>query len=215
MDGTKFDASRPIRLVLGGRSVRVRYPIDEEWAALQLEHRVITKPHGRGKSHPKVNRPVSVPVLVALVNTLRLDGDGAAEIGADDARVIIDVLAKCDVTGIQPAQGGFRIETEVLGGQHTAHILRVPVPAEVLQYQANHRSVVRLPHGQIETTLHLKAFGVLYNALVLATEGYSGAVPIFHQHHVITALLEEIVRTKNSPKLADSARPEEVNHGRQ
>jgi hypothetical protein len=223
MDEQKFDASRPMKLILSpdrARTVLVRYPTDEEWTALQREHRVITKPHGRGKSRPKVNRQVSEPVMVALANALRIDGEGAIEISAAEAKAIIEVLAKCDVIGIQAVHGGFRIETVVMGGQHTAHILCRPELAEILQYQANYRSVVRLPHGQQETTLHLKAFGILYDALVLATEGYSGAIPIFHQHHVITALLEEIARTKNSPKSQESARaenapsrPEEVNHG--
>jgi hypothetical protein len=211
MDEQKFDASRPIRLFLSPdktRSVFIRYPSDAEWTALQCGHRSISKPHGRDGFHPKPSRQESGPAIVALANALRIEGEGAIEIDAQEAKCILNTLLKCEVTGIQPVRDGFRIETDVMGGRHTAHTLRRPECAEILQYQSSYRSVVRLPHGQVETTVHLEAFGALYGALLQSTEGYAAAPPIVHQRCVIDALLEEIARIGNSPKSQESARAE-------
>ncbi len=188
---TVFDATWPITLELrtpeGLKSVRVRFPSDEEWIERQRRRKIIIKQLGRGVSETTI--PNAEEVDADLLRKIR--ADEAEEVDAYEASRILEQLSLAEVDDVVPEGAAFRVLLRVPGGT-TAHVLRVPSAKDVIEYRRGFARILDLPFNRQELTVNLAAAGALYQKLVQATEGYAGAVPIIHQAVAVKAAIDAL-----------------------
>ena len=184
-----FDASRPIAVNLrapgGVKTVRVRFPSDDEWIERQRRRKVVIKQLGRGISETIVGNGEDVDA--ALVAKIR--SDPAPDIDAFEAVKVVEQLSTSEVDDVVSEGDSFRITTRVLGGS-TAHVLNMPSAKDVFDYRRGFARVLDLPFGKQELTINISPAGVLYKKLAVSTEGYAGDVPIIHQAVAVKAAID-------------------------
>ena len=184
-----FDATRPVAIQLRGpdgvKTIRVRFPSDEEWAERQRRRKLIIKNLGRRRSETTVSN--SEDVDAALLAKIRTEEE--PEVDAFEAQKVIDQLATCDVDDVVIVGDAFRITLRVLGGTVT-HLLKMPSAKDVADYRRGFARIVDLPFNRQELTINVRAAGDLYKKLVEATEGYAGDVPIIHQAEAVKAAID-------------------------
>lgn len=184
-----FDSNRPIAINLrapgGVKTVRVRFPTDDEWAERQRRRKVVIKQLGRGVSETIVANGEDVDAaLVAKVRT-----EETPEIDAFEAMKVVDQLSTAEVEDVVAEGDSFRVTTRVLGGI-TVHILKMPSAKDVFDYRRGFARVLDLPFGKQELTINIAPAGALYKKLVTATEGYAGDAPIIHQVVAVKAAID-------------------------
>ncbi len=122
-----FDASRPIAINLrtpdGAKTVRVRFPSDDEWTARQRRRKVIVKNLGRGMSETTV--AAGEDMDAALVMKIRVEEENPVEIDPFEATRIIEQLSQAEVDDVVTTGGSSRVSTRVLGAI-TTHLLKIP-----------------------------------------------------------------------------------------
>jgi hypothetical protein len=184
-----FDASRPIAVNLrapgGVKTVRVRFPSDDEWIERQRRRKVVIKQLGRGISETIVGNGEDVDA--ALVAKIR--SDPAPDIDAFEAVKVVEQLSTAEVDDVVSEGDSFRVTTRVLGGS-TTHILNMPSAKDVFDYRRGFARVLDLPFGKQELTINISPAGVLYKKLVSSTTGYAGDVPIIHQAVAVKAAID-------------------------
>lgn len=189
METPVFDAARPIALNLrtpeGVKTVRVRFPTDEEWAERQRRRKVIIKQLGRGVSETTVaNAEDGDAALLAKIR----DGEEPA-VDPFEASRIIDQLSQADVDDVAQTGDAFRVSIRVLGGV-TAHVLKMPSAKDVFEYRRGFARILDLPFNRQELTINLAAAGTLYKRLSQGAEGYAGEVPVIHQAVTVKAAID-------------------------
>jgi hypothetical protein len=186
-----FDATRQVAMQLrtpdGMKTVRVRFPSDEEWAERQRRRKIVIKQLGRGISETTV--PNSEDVEAALLAKIRVE-DGP-EIDPFEASRIIEQLSQAEVDDVVQVGDAFRVTLRVLGGTVT-HLLRMPSAKDVFEYRRGFARVLDLPFSKQELTINLAAAGALYKKLITGTEGYAGDVPIIHQAVAVKAAIDAL-----------------------
>ena len=186
-----FDAGRQVEVQLrsaeGTKTVKVRFPTDEEWTERQRRRKIIIKQLGRGISETVI--PHSEEVDAALFAKIRA-GEGP-EVDPFEASRILEQLSQADVDDVVPEAGAFRVVLRVPGGL-TAHLVRMPSAKDVIDYRRGFARVLDLPFNKQELTVNLGAAGALYQKLAQGTEGYAGAVPIIHQAVVVKAAIDAL-----------------------
>jgi hypothetical protein len=186
-----FDAGRQVEIQLrsaeGTKTVKVRFPTDEEWTERQRRRKIIIRQLGRGISETVI--PSSEDVDAALFAKLRIEE--GPEVDAFEASRIIEQLSQAEVDDVVPEAGAFRVSLRVPGGL-TAHLLRMPSAKDVIEYRRSFARVLDLPFNKQELTINLAAAGALYQKLTQGTEGYAGAVPIIHQAVAVKAAIDAL-----------------------
>jgi hypothetical protein len=186
-----FDAANPVAVQLlgpGGRkTVRVRFPSDDEWAERQRRRKVLIKNLGRGVSETTIENGEEIDA--ALFAKVRED-DGP-EIDPFEAQKIIEQLATCDVDDVAQAGDSFRITTRVPGGT-TTHLLKMPSAKDVNTYRRGFLRVLDLPFNRQQITINVRAASDLYKKLIESTEGYAGDVPVIHQAVAVKAAVDAL-----------------------
>jgi hypothetical protein len=186
-----FDAGRQVEVQLrsaeGTKTVKVRFPTDEEWTERQRRRKIIIKQLGRGISETVI--PSSEDVDAVLLAKIRVEE--GPEVDAFEASRIIEQLSQADVDDVLPEAGAFRVNLRVPGGL-TAHLLRMPSAKDVIEYRRGFARVLDLPFNKQELTINLAAAGALYQKLTQSTEGYAGAVPIIHQAVAVKAAIDAL-----------------------
>lgn len=186
-----FDATVPVALNLRGpdgvKTVRVRFPSDEEWTERQRRRKVIIKQLGRGMSETTI--PHSEEVDAALLAKIRTEEE--PQVDPFEAHEAIEKLALSEVDDVVPAGADYRITIRVLGGV-TSHLLRMPSAQDVFEYRRGFARALDLPFNRQQLTVNLQAAADLYKKLVKATEGYAGEVPIIHQATAVKAAIDAL-----------------------
>jgi hypothetical protein len=184
-----FDTSRPIAINLrapgGVKTVRVRFPSDDEWVERQRRRKVVIKQLGRGVSETIVANGEDVDA--ALVAKVR--SDPAPEIDAFEAVKVVEQLSTAEVDDVVAEGDSFRITTRILGGT-TVHVLNMPSAKDVFDYRRGFARVLDLPFGKQELTINITPAGALYKKLVISSVGYAGDVPIIHQAVAVKAAID-------------------------
>jgi len=186
-----FDATRPVAVQLltpdGMKTVRVRFPSDDEWAERQRRRKVIIKNLGRGISETTI--PNGEEIDAALLAKIRTGDE--PEVDPFEAQKVIEQLGACDVDDVVMAGGSFRVVTRVLGGT-TTHLLKMPSAKDVNQYRRGFFRMLDLPFNRQEITINLRVAGELYKKLAEAAEGYAGEVPLPHQAVAVKAAIDAL-----------------------
>lgn len=186
-----FDSTRPIALQLrtpaGVKTVRVRFPSDEEWTERQRRRKVVIKQLGRGVSETIVGNAEDADA--ALLANIR-DGEGP-EVDPFEAGRIIEQLSQAEVDDVVQTGDSFRVTLRVLGGVVT-HLLKIPSAKDVFEYRRGFARVLDLPYNRQELSINLAAAGALYKKLITATEGYTGEAPIIHQAVAVKAAIDAL-----------------------
>lgn len=186
-----FDATRPVAIQLRGpgglKTVRVRFPSDDEWAERQRRRKVIVKQLGRGVSETTI--PNGEEIDAALLAKIRSEEE--PEVDAFEAQKVIEQLAVCDVDDVEMAGDAFRVSLRVLGGAAVI-VLKMPSAKDVNEYRRGFARVLDLPFNRQELTINLRAAGDLYKKLVESTEGYAGDTPVIHQAVAVKAAIDAL-----------------------
>src|SRR5512133_1222028 len=171
-----FDATRPVAVQLRGpdgtKTVRVRFPSDDEWAERQRRRKVIVKQLGRGISETTI--PNGEDIDAALLAKIRTEEE--PEVDVFEAQKVIDQLGTCDVDDVVLAGDSFRVTLRVLGAT-TVLLLKMPSAKDVSQYRRASARVLDLQFNRQEITVNVRAAGELFKNLIEATEHYAGDVP--------------------------------------
>jgi hypothetical protein len=187
-----FDAARPVALQLrtpgGLKTVRVRFPSDDEWAERQRRRKVIVKQLGRGISETTI--PSGEEIDAALLAKIRADKDGP-DVDPFEAQKIIEQLSQCDVDDVVLAGDAFRVTLRVPGATTTI-LLGMPSAKDVNDYRRAFARVLDLPYGRQELSINLRAAGDLYKKVLQTTEGYAGDAPIIHQAVAVKAAIDAL-----------------------
>ena len=186
-----FDQTKPITMNLrtpdGVKTVRLRFPTDDEWTERQRRRRVIIKQLGRGVSETTVaNAEDGDAALLAKIR----DGEEPA-VDSFEASRIIDQLSQAEVDDVVQAGDAFRVSTRVLGGV-TSHILKMPSAKDIFEYRRSFARILDLPFNRQELTINLAAAGALYKRLSQGAEGYAGEVPVIHQAVAVKAAIDAL-----------------------
>lgn len=189
-----FDAAVPVAIQLrtpdGVKTVRVRFPSDDQWVERQRRRKVIIKNLGRGVSETTI--PDAEDVDAALLANVRIEGEDApAEVDAFEAVKCIEQLSQCEVDDVVQAGDAFRVTTRVLGAT-TVHLLRMPSQKDVFEYRRSFARVLDLPFNKQELRINLRAAGDLYKKLIQAAELYAGEVPVIHQAVAVKAAIDAL-----------------------
>ena len=186
-----FDVGRQVEVQLrsaeGTKTVKVRFPTDEEWTERQRRRKIIVRQLGRGISETVI--PNSEDVDAVLFAKIRV-GEGP-EVDPFEASRIIEQLSQVDVDDVVTEAGAFRVSMRVPGGI-TAHVVRMPSAKDVIEYRRGFARILDLPFNKQELTVNLGAAGALYQKLAQGTEGYAGAVPIIHQAVAVKAAIDAL-----------------------
>jgi len=185
-----FDATKPITVNLrtpeGVKTIRVRFPSDEDWIERQRRRKVIIKQLGRGVSETIISGGEDADA--ALLAKIR-EGDG--EVDPFEANRIVEQLSQAEVDDVVQTGDSFRVALRVLGGVVT-HLLKMPSAKDVFEYRRGFARVLDLPYNRQELTINLGAAGALYKKLITATEGYAGEAPIIHQAVAVKAAIDAL-----------------------
>ena len=188
-----FDAARPIALQLrtsaGVKTIRVRFPSDEEWTERQRRRKVIIKQLGRGVSETIIANGEDADG--ALFAKIRVPEENPPEVDAFEASRIIEQLSQAEVDDVVQAGDAFRVTLRVLGGTVT-HLLKMASAKDVTEYRRGFARVLDLPYNRQELTINLAAAGALYKKLITTAEGYSGDAPIMHQAVAVKAAIDAL-----------------------
>jgi hypothetical protein len=186
-----FDATRPVAINLrgpdGSKTVRVRFPSDDECVERQRRRKVIVKNLGRGISETTI--PNGEEIDAALLAKIRTEEE--PEVDAFEAQKVIEQLVACDVDDVVLEGDAFRVTLRVLGGTVT-HLLRMPSAKDVSQYRRGFARVLDLPFSRQELTINVRAAGDLWKKLLDAAEGYVGDVPVVHQAVAVKAAIDAL-----------------------
>ncbi|MCZ2076029.1 MAG: hypothetical protein LC130_13650 [Bryobacterales bacterium] len=188
-----FDAKQTIAMNLrtpeGRKTVRVRFPSDEEWIERQKKRKVIVKQLGRGVSETTI--PDSAEADAALLAKIRVAEENAPEVDAFEASRIIEQLSQAEVDEVAQEGDGFRVTMRVLGGT-VSHVLRMPSAKDVFEYRRGFARVLDLPYNRQELIINLAPAAALFKKLIEASEGYAGEVPIIHQAVAVKAAIDAL-----------------------
>jgi hypothetical protein len=188
-----FDAGRQVQIRLqatgGAKTVRVRFPSDEEWVERQRRRKVIVKQLGRGVSETTI--PDSAEADAILLAKIRVPEENAPEVDAFEASRIIEQLSQAEVDDVEQVGDAFRVTLRVLGGT-VAHILKMPSAKDVFEYRRGFARVLDLPYNRQELIINLAPAGALFKRLLESSEGYSGDVPIIHQAVAVKAAIDAL-----------------------
>jgi hypothetical protein len=188
-----FDAARPIALQLrtsaGVKTVRVRFPSDEEWTERQRRRKVIIKQLGRGVSETIIANGEDADG--ALLAKIRTPEEDAPEVDPFEASRIIEQLSQAEVDDVVQAGDAFRVTLRVLGGTVT-HVLKMASAKDVTEYRRGFARVLDLPYNRQELTINLAAAGALYKKLITTAEGYAGDAPVMHQAVAVKAAIDAL-----------------------
>ena len=173
METPVFDSTRPIAINLrtpgGVKTVRVRFPSDDEWIGRQRRRKVLVKQLGRGISETTVANGEDVDA--ALVAKIR--AGEAPEIDAFEAMKVVEQVSLAEVDDVIPDGDSFKVTLRVLGAT-TVHLLKMPSAKDVFEYRRGFARLLDLPFGRQEVTINIGSAATLYKKLVTATEGYAG-----------------------------------------
>jgi hypothetical protein len=188
-----FDASRPVTVNLrtpdGVKTIRVRFPTDEEWIDRQRKRKVIVKQLGRGVSETTI--PDSQDVDGALLAKIRVGEDEGPVVDPFEASRVIEQLSQAEVDDVASIGDGFRVTLRVLGGTVT-HELRMPSAKDVFEYRRGFARVLDLPYNRQELVINLAPAATLFKKLIQSSDGYAGDVPIIHQAVAVKAAIDAI-----------------------
>ena len=190
---TVFDATRPVAMQLrtpsGVKTVRVRFPSDEEWTERQRRRKITIKQLGRGVSETIVGNAEDADAQ--MLGRIQVPEESGPEVDPFEASRVIEQLSQADVDDVVQSGDAFCVALRVLGGT-VAHLLRMPSAKDVFEYRRGFARVLDLPYNRQELTINLAAAGALYKKLIAATEGYAGEAPIIHQAVAVKAAIDAI-----------------------
>ncbi len=186
-----FDSQAPITIQLRGpegtKTVKVRFPTDEEWIERQRRRKIIIKQLGRGVSETTVANAEEADA--ALLAKIRLDE--GEEVDAYEASRVLEQLSLAEVEDVAPCAEGYYVTLRVIGGT-VGHILKPPSAKDLFDYRRGFARVLDVPYNRQELTINLAAAGALYQKLLVATIGYAGAAPIIHQAVAVKAAIDAL-----------------------
>ncbi len=203
-----FDSGRilNVRIISGGvKTCKVRFPSDHEWCDRARRQKTVRKHIGRNKTVPvpqrNENENLRLFNLIRQADPEYVSGSvpgsvpGSAstpEFDAAEASLVIGQIDNNEVTEITREPDGYRVHLKAMNIP-TIHYLKFPSASQALEYHRS--SSIPMDDGSLRITrVVLEPSGVLYDRLMVSSEGYSpgSLVPITHKQAVVFELLRFI-----------------------
>jgi hypothetical protein len=189
-----FDAKQEIDIRLlplpdgTSRSVRLRFPTDQEWIDRYQKRKPVIRQLGRGQSETTL--PSGDIVDAELLASICLDGTVVDDF---EANQVIERLAEAEVADAEQEGAHWRITLRVPGGD-VQHVMACPTIKDIVEYRRKFARLIDLPHGKQQLTVNLIPAGELHARLVQSVSGYSdpGAIPIVHRAAAVRAVIDEV-----------------------
>ncbi len=186
-----------VPILSGGRKeCKVRFPTDAEFCERARVQKSVRTALGRGKSQYEVLN--AQDVNAALFAKIRLDKDGP-EFDTAEASKVIERIERCEIVKVERIGDQFRVETKVLGGIVTSHLVGIPLERDVVNYG---RTSVRSIDGRrmTEVRVLLEPSAELYKKVSVSVEGYAAGVPVIHQDAVLVEVLYQMEAALDDPE---------------
>lgn len=170
------------------KTVAVRYPTDEEWAAHIRRIKQKRRQLGRGKS--QAVQQDHAAANAELFELIALD----KEHGLDEAEIAL-VLGKLDrstVKDVSREAQNFQFELDCgFAGITTKHVLRMPTAREMRDF--DRKQAAPVTSGRfVEVLIAPEPIAELYDLLHVSHSGYDGPVPLTHKLAVVFELQGEL-----------------------
>ena len=179
----------PIRREAGLTKVLVRWPTDEEWIERSKGWRITMHRLGRGITETKVESEQADLRLY-----LKIREEDSPELNADEAKVVVDTISRCDINDVQLDQDEAEVEMTLVNGLKVTHTLRIPTSAEVTQFKRASARVMDLPHNVQQIRTNLQAGASLWDKCHVAHGNYTNGVPITHRDAAVRAVIDACER---------------------
>lgn len=199
-----FDVTHEIEITIysgGPKSCTVVFPADADWK--RRAKRIRIKQESAGGGRTKASVIGAEPAALDMFSKIRRDSGEAFD--AAEAIAVIDRLEYCDLAYSEDGEpsvqiGGDRITVRMGALKHRGgarfgdlvHVLRHPTMKQTREYKLGCVDLLAAQRGSSEMTQPLEPGESLYDALVIGSEGYGGAVPVIHKDFVVTQVLEAI-----------------------
>ena len=189
-----FDAKAEIELGMhlqaGQKSVLVRWPTDEEWAARAAKRKIIFRRLGRGMSETVTPEPGEADV--ALYEKIALNG--APTVTKGEAYQIAETLCAVTATGVTVDGDRATVTLSVLTGQ-VSHNLKIPTADQVIQFRRSAFRMFDLPFNTQELRLKAEAGAAMWDACGGKSDDYAGGIiPAIHKDAAARAIVEFLDR---------------------
>jgi hypothetical protein len=202
-----FDTTKQFELRIrsgGEKRAVVRWPTDQEWAALAAARKIVRRFLGRGRSITELQSREAAEreLWSAICVEDSVPPADAAEISAFIARLeftqVLDSIVDGDMVKVTLQVTDFtRCGDPVFV---TEHVLRVPTQAQMQQWARSSTSRME-DRRSVITTIRLEASGELYDQLLVSNSGYTGAVPLRHKADVVDEVVDRISLEDGDPEL--------------
>jgi hypothetical protein len=189
-----FDAKAEIEIAMhlqsGGKSVVVRWPSDEEWAARASKRKILFRRLGRGMSETVTPEPGEADV--ALYEKIALNGTPTLTKG--EAYQVAEALAVASATGVTVEGDRATVTLTVLTGQ-VSHNLGIPNADQVITFRRGAFRMFDLPFNTQELRLKADAGAKLWDACGGKSDDYAGGtIPAIHKDAAARAVVEYLDR---------------------
>lgn len=167
------------------RRFKLRYPKAEFWKARVKAQKVERKQDG-GKTR-------SILGETRMLDFKELQGcviEAPEDFDEYDAELVVDLLAKCDLTGSDLEEANlYRISATVFGKEEVAVFLRTPSRKQVVQHQKATIAEDYSTRGGSALVITAEPTVKLFNELIHKSQGYQGDVPVPHMDVFLQELL--------------------------
>lgn len=196
-----FDPSRKFEITIPhpdyekGKTCVVRFPTDQEWCDRYRKQVVIRRNIGR--DNVKTETRNEDEGNLELLHKIWGETGGNVDFDAAEAKLILDRIARCQVTSVEREGSNYRI-TMAVPGADVVHILKIPTQKQIMDHQRASFQNTSKRNVQ-ETKTFLEPTGELWNKLAQETDGYPPSfesveqararVPIIHKDIALTELI--------------------------
>lgn len=182
-----FNPAQPITLDVDGRQVIVRFPTDEQLERLWHSRHYLKTDMGRGKVNKQLCQ--SNEFDRELLGNPLLAGPKPS---LSDIRKILDLLDATETRASREKDALCHVTLTTRFGPPfvLTHYVRFPTSDELIESEhAADAAVTRTARGK-HTIVRLSPVWAphFYNLWAVQQEGYTGAIPLAHQVHAVTAL---------------------------
>jgi len=198
-----FDTSAEIELGMnlqsGAKSVVVRWPTDEEWAARSRNRKFVIHRLGRGISETIPPKPSEHDL--ALYRRIALNG--APDLTMGEAFQVAESIATCSVTNVEVEGDNVTVDMNILTGP-VQHKIKMPTMDAMVTFKTAGFKILDLPFNQQQLTLLIEPGAKLWDQCQGSSTDYTGAVPAIHKDAAMRAI-QDVVDRNLGPRHGDQS----------
>lgn len=186
----------------GVRKLVMRQPSDTEWMRRINSRYTLIKGADNNTKSTVVGGGESDLVLMKGI----LKVEPVPELDMFEATAVVDALIKATVVDCESFDGAYSFSLEVLGGETTTHMIKIPSVEDLTKCAGSSTRTARTPYG-VKFIQNYQAAQDLYNKYIQNTTGYGPKeegkdidtvmdVPVTHKFVIADALHKQVMDLK-------------------